>query len=250
MPVFIAPPKLYQTSWKKSGGNVRVTHQMYNFTWKIPIELGFGYLVRLHFCELDDGMTESEQREFSVLINNHIVESQADVIRWSGGNVILVNRDYVLKMKDDKEGSRYDVLIALQSVNELVLGLLNGIEIFKLSNLDNSLATPNPKFPKKVSATWNLRIQKVFLAFSKSNVIVTGMTILIVIVNVVVYNLRQSCEEKFHLEKDTQAARIESSFCRFSLAEIKLATQNFSDAFVIGRGGFGKFIKGSFGASL
>ncbi|KAL3523578.1 hypothetical protein ACH5RR_016412 [Cinchona calisaya] len=238
---FITPPKLYQTSWKKTGGNIRV-NQMHNFTWKIPIKLGFGYLVRLHFCELDDGMAESEQREFNVLINNHIVETRADVIRWSGGNGIPVYRDYMLAMEGDKGGNNSDLLIALQSVNHLVFGLLNGVEIFKLSNLKNSLATPNPAFPKRLSASWNLRIQKVFLGFGQSNVIMAGMTILITLVTVVLYNLRLVWEKKFPMEKDTQ--KTEPSYHCFSLAEIKSATQNFSETFVIGRGGFGKVYKG------
>ncbi|KAL3523609.1 hypothetical protein ACH5RR_016443 [Cinchona calisaya] len=185
-------------------------------------------------------MVESEQKEYRTLMNNQIAEIQADVIRWSGGNGIPVYKDDMVKMKGDREGSMCDLLITLQSVNELVFG----VEIIKSSNLDNSLASPNPSSPERVSTSWNLGIPKVFLAFDRSNVFVTGMKILIISVNRIVYNLRQIWEEKFNLENDKEAATTEPSFSCFSLAKIILATQNYSDAFVIGRGGFGKVYKG------
>ena len=56
---------------------------------------------------------------------------------------------HVVIMKGDREGSKCDLSISLQSPDELVLGLLNGVEVFKLSNLKNSLATPNPAFQKE-----------------------------------------------------------------------------------------------------
>nr|XP_027111375.1 receptor-like protein kinase FERONIA [Coffea arabica] len=245
MPPFVAPLKLYQTSWK-AGGKLKVD-QTYNFTWKLPIYMGFGYLVRFHFCVLDAGMADKEQSEFTILINDQMAETQADVIKWSGGTGTPVYRDYVVIMKGDREGSKCDLLISLQSPDELVLGLLNGVEVFKLSNLKNSLATPNPAIPKRVSAASSLKIHSTFLAFGRSNNVVTGLTIVIILVDVIVYRFRQIWEEKFHLykrRKDIVAATTEPSFTRFSLAEIMSATQNFSDALIIGKGGFGKVYKG------
>nr|XP_027104831.1 receptor-like protein kinase FERONIA isoform X2 [Coffea arabica] len=243
MPAFVAPPRLYHTAWK-IGRGIR-GNEMYKFTWKIPIDLGFGYLVRLHFCDFDAGMTESRQREFTIHINNHIAENKADLIRWSGGTDIPVYRDYLVMVKGEKEVRNYDLLISLQSVDELVFGLLNGLEVFKLSNPDNSLATPNPLFPRRASKIWNLKIPNLFSAFGQSNAVSTGMTIIIILLSIILYNLKESWEQSFIEEKNSLSAQDESSCRRFSLAEIMAVTQNFSDAFFIGKGGFGSVYKGS-----
>ncbi|XP_027102596.1 receptor-like protein kinase FERONIA [Coffea arabica] len=70
MPAFIAPPKLYQTSWKIER-DARA-NKMHKLTWKIPADLGFGYLVRLHVSQFGAEMSTNGQMEFRVLINNHI----------------------------------------------------------------------------------------------------------------------------------------------------------------------------------
>ncbi|XP_027155604.1 receptor-like protein kinase FERONIA [Coffea eugenioides] len=243
MPAFIAPPKLYQTSWKIER-DARA-NKMHKLTWRIPADLGFGYLVRLHFSQFGAEMSTNEQREFRVVINNHIAEAKANVIEWSGGAAIPAYRDYLVKVKGETEGRNCDLLISLESFDVFVFGLLNGVEIFKLSNLENSLATPIPTFPERVLPSWNLKKQYVFLALGQGNFPVTSsMTILIILVNVAVFNLRQMWKEEFHQGKDTQTTTTEASYRCFSLSEIESATQNFNEAFVIGQGGFGKVYRG------
>ncbi|KAL3523617.1 hypothetical protein ACH5RR_016451 [Cinchona calisaya] len=241
-PPYIAPLPLYQTSWKLE--REIPAGEMYHFTWKIPVDVGFAYFIRLHFCEFGSEMTESGLVEFNILVNNQIAETKADVIRWSGGNGIAVYRDYTVMMKGDKEEGKCDLLIVLQSDDELVIGFLKGLEIFKLSNPDNSLASPNPVLAKKLSTSWTMKIKKMRLAFGQRNTIATIVTILITSLNVIVYILRQSWVKNFQEEKYTRSASNEPSCQCIPLADILSATQNFSDEFIIGKGGFGKVYKG------
>ncbi|KAL0311712.1 UNVERIFIED_CONTAM: Receptor-like protein kinase FERONIA [Sesamum calycinum] len=190
-----------------------------NLTWKRSVDVGFRYLVRIHFCELGLKMAETGGMIFKILINEMIVDTNTDIVKERDDNGSLWYRDYMVSMKGRKQEDRRDLLICLQSSDEFMDGhrLLKGFEIFKLSNPDNSLASPKALPPARDSPSW---IIQNFVSAADN----LGAT--------------------FTEEENRPSARAERVCRRFSLAEIKSATRNFSDAFVIGKGGFGKVYKG------
>ncbi|CAI9115179.1 OLC1v1016017C1 [Oldenlandia corymbosa var. corymbosa] len=188
IPAFTAPAKIYLTSWKTGAGSP-VSQMYYNFTWKIPVDSGFRYL---------------------------IAETQANVLIWIGDVGIPIYKDYIVMKVGDREGCKYDLLIGLKSIDEVVLGLLHELEIFKLSNHENSLA---PKNLMLLPGSRNLIMEIFSRAFVSRNSIIRGG------------------------KRADQSDSVELSCLCFSLAEIKLATENFNHSLVIGTGGFGKVYK-------
>ncbi|KAL0343782.1 UNVERIFIED_CONTAM: Receptor-like protein kinase FERONIA [Sesamum angustifolium] len=215
-----------------------------NLTWKRSVDVGFRYLVRIHFCELGLKMAETGGMTFKILINQMIVDTNTDIVKERDDNGSLWYRDYMVSMKGRKQEDRRDLLICLQSSDEFMDGhrLLKGFEIFKLSNPDNSLASPNALPPARDSPSWI--IQNFVSGLGNRNAIATASITVIAVINIIVYKLRIIWEATFTEEENRPSARAERVCRRFSLAEIKSATRNFSDAFVIGKGGFGKVYKG------
>ena len=141
---YTAPKKVYQSGWSMDPN--KQTNKMCNLTWKFPVDLGFRYLIRLHFCEPDFGVKQSGQREFSIFINNKTAEGHEDLIKWSGGNGVAMYRDYVVMIEGNRMEGKRDLIIALQpQYYESRAKYHTGAVLNGLEQLFNNLTGQNPK---------------------------------------------------------------------------------------------------------
>jgi hypothetical protein len=140
---YTAPDDVYKTA--VSMGRNRTKNLLSNLTWQIPVDSGFNYLVRLHFCEIQPQITQVGYRPFRIYIDNKIADDRADVLLWSNRNATPVYRDYVVRIEN-----KADLFVALHpreasfAINDAIL---NGMEVFKLSNPDDgnlAVAGPDP----------------------------------------------------------------------------------------------------------
>ncbi|THG10667.1 receptor-like protein kinase FERONIA [Camellia sinensis] len=146
---YTAPATVY-TSARTMGRDPHINLQ-YNLTWTFTVDSGFRYLARLHFCEFQLEVTKENERIFSVYMNNQTADQEVDVIHLSGGRGIPVFKDYVLLIPAvDGLRSKVDLWLAIHAnVDTRPMyadAILNGLEIFKLSQSDGSLAGPNPEY--------------------------------------------------------------------------------------------------------
>ncbi|KAK1432933.1 hypothetical protein QVD17_09836 [Tagetes erecta] len=239
IPTISAPLKVYQTSWSTRSSYFKKTT---TFTWKLPVDLGFRYLIRLHFCQREpEKRTNNGHGEFGIMVNGHIAETNANITNWAGGYGNAVYKDYVTTMKGDKTNGKSDLSIVIFSKSGLIEGKVNGLEVFKLSNPDDSLAGSNPAFVLHSSPNWIPKLP----AFGTLNTIATKLIFLITTLNIIVYIQRWFWEEKLGKKNIPSLSSSSDDSCRrFSLAEINAATCNFDKALVIGMGGFAKVYKG------
>ncbi|XP_051119341.1 receptor-like protein kinase FERONIA [Andrographis paniculata] len=260
-PPYTAPKIVYRTS------RVMANHTK-NLMWTFPVDSGFYYLLRLHFCEIQLEVTNQNQRVFTVQINNLTAEYEADIIFWTGGVGNPIYKDYVTWVADNGRRGKIDLPLNLFPNNQgspvYSSVLLNGLEIFKLSNDNRSLAAPNPDPPPPPPMTTDFPTGK--KGKDKSSVIYavlgSGIGVLVVVaaVSFLIFRRRKKVKvagsdksswmplgtaSRTTTRTSGSGVSLPSDLCRhFTLNEIIAATDNFDDSLMIGKGGFGNVYKG------
>lgn len=134
--VYFAPPIVYQSA--RTMGVSNTINAIFNLTWVFPIDLGFTYLVRLHFCELF--LNTVGQRVFNIYVNNQTADSGVDIVQLTGQADYAMYRDYLVVMNTGVSQLWLQIGPAPSSISSLREAILNGIEIWKLNSTVGSLS--------------------------------------------------------------------------------------------------------------
>ncbi|GMN64025.1 hypothetical protein TIFTF001_033090 [Ficus carica] len=254
IPNYTAPDDVYRTAITM--GNNATKNTLRNVTWRLPVDSRFFYLVRLHFCEFDESLTKAGDRIFRIYIDNYTADNAFSVMDWSGGNMIPVYRDFVVSIVD--EPYLFVDLHTREMDSTYADAILNGLEVFKISNYDRNLAGPNPSLlaspgsDQTLNPTTNKsKSNKTLPAIALGSGVAGFLVLLSMVCCVVLLRLRKTKRRpssyKRKSSKSTRGSsrRLPEQLCqRFSFSEIKSATNNFEQALEIGRGGFGNVYRG------
>ncbi|WVZ14262.1 hypothetical protein V8G54_011828 [Vigna mungo] len=252
-PDYLAPKELFRTA--RSMGTNATLNKMSNLTWEFPVDSGFTYVVRLHFCELDPNINDIGDRQFYIYIASQLAEARSDVMKWSQKQKgLAVHRNYVVLTPNNGTQKKFNLSLQMHPYESSVDtrysdAFLNGLEIFKISDTrSNNLAGPNPDPIETPHQKENSRSRTKNLIIGHTLKVVSG----VVFILLVVFSIRLLTTSKwsallFSTTKSTKRHNfsLPSDQCRrFSLVEIKAATKNFDNVLIVGDGGFGHVYKG------
>nr|XP_043617198.1 receptor-like protein kinase FERONIA [Erigeron canadensis] len=233
-PNYTAPETVYQT--QRSMGKLA---EGYNLTWILPVDSGFYYMLRLHFCNIIPQYTKPGQVIFTIFINNHTAEEEADLFSWTQGSGYPFFKDYVVFVNQmDGRPSKQDLWLALHpnGLGAYYDAYLNGLEVFKISMIGN-LGAPNPDYVYPSKQNDKKEEKKTPGYATIIGGVGGGLVLLIVLLLILLWKHKRT--------RSNHNPLLTLEGCRhFTLKEVKAATNKFNDNCIVGNGGFGKVYRG------
>lgn len=242
----IAPPSVYGTATRLNTQPDPNSH--YNMTWSFDVDPSFEYLVRFHFCDIVSSAPNT--LFFNVYINSLFVARDLDLSNLTS-NILGVPyfMDVLTRLSESDE---LNVTVGPSNVrNAYPNGILNGVEIMKISNSKGSLDVADSETKSLTSDSK----PKVWVIAGSA----IGALMLLVVLGFVFFMVRRRSGRRSNVGNSTLehlgangqgklhgTSTISKSKIgyRFPFLAIKEATDNFTESLVIGIGGFGKVYKG------
>ncbi|XP_002870808.2 probable receptor-like protein kinase At5g38990 [Arabidopsis lyrata subsp. lyrata] len=275
-PGYVAPEDVYATSRQMGNLQDPKLNLYFNLTFFLTVDAGFNYLVRLHFCETLPQVNNTNQRVFSIFVGYQMATRSVDVILMSGGPRNPMYLDFHVNVGFEN-GPRPDLRLDFHPMMDdgasYYETLLNGVEILKLNDSQGILAGPNPNPQLPTDSTPN-RVSPLKKKGNKSHLLTISLAVvgsvvalaIFVVVVVLVVMKRKKMSNEFSVHTTSKpstnsswgplphgtgstntksATSLPSDLCRrFSISEIKSATNDFEEKLIVGVGGFGSVYKG------
>ncbi|GFP95951.1 probable receptor-like protein kinase at1g30570 [Phtheirospermum japonicum] len=245
----IAPLSVYESA--RTLTNTGVLENRFNMSWKLQIDPDFDYLVRLHFCELL--YERPGERVFRIYVDNKTAADNYDIYLRAGGMNKARHEDYVdfISAKSNALWIQIGPDTTTGSVGD---ALLNGLEVFKLSRNGNLayIQTYSDVKPRKAS--------KSLILWVGIGAGIASIVILAGVCTVIIWFCKKRRDDTKKSPPGWRPLFLVNSMVnakpnpngqlnavrsgrRFTLTEIKSATNSFDEGLVIGVGGFGKVYK-------
>ncbi|KAG6756489.1 hypothetical protein POTOM_039918 [Populus tomentosa] len=129
----IAPNWVYASA--EVMGDAKVANTNFNITWVFSVNQNFSYFVRAHFCDIVSKALNN--LVFNLYINDDIAVESLDLSTFTGGLNVPYYRDFVSNASVDSD--TFTVSIGPDTTSDMINAIMNGLEIFKISNEVKSL---------------------------------------------------------------------------------------------------------------